>query len=51
MVAYERVSFGGGEAEAVLTDCGLVEGEEAGETTVPTETTAAPSAGLTRHNG
>jgi hypothetical protein len=52
VVAYERVSFGGGEAEAVLADCGLVEGEEgSSETSVPTETTAAPSAGLTRHNG
>jgi Cytochrome c len=52
VIAYERVSFGGGEAETVLVDCGLVEGEEAtSSTTGPTETTAAPSAGLTRHNG
>lgn len=51
VIAYERATFGGGEAEAVLTDCGLVEGEDGGETTVPTETTSAPSAGLTRQNG
>ncbi|HSJ36440.1 MAG TPA: cytochrome c, partial [Acidimicrobiia bacterium] len=55
--AYERVRIGGGNAEEVLVDCGLVEGEggeegedgaEGGEGTdgedTPTDTTAAPEA-------
>ena len=31
VVAFERIRFGGGAADTVLTDCGLVEGEGEGE--------------------
>lgn len=44
VVAYERVSFGGGDAETVLADCGLT--EAATDAGTPSETTAAPQARL-----
>lgn len=49
VVAFERVRFGGGNADAVLTDCGLVESEE-GEKAVrdEAEDTAANEEPLTR---
>jgi mono/diheme cytochrome c family protein len=48
VVAYERVRFGGGNADAVLTDCGLIQaaGGTTGSTTAG-ETTATTTAGGT----
>ncbi len=40
VVAYERVAFGGGDAESVLTDCGLVEGADTTDGTGETESTS-----------
>ncbi|MGF1668292.1 MAG: c-type cytochrome, partial [Acidimicrobiia bacterium] len=34
VVAYQRIVFGGGDAEEVLVDCGLVEGEEGSDAEV-----------------
>lgn len=49
VVAYERITFGGGDAESVMIDCGLVEAPEGGDTTPTTVISADASGGS--HNG
>lgn len=40
VVAYERITFGGGDPDTVLVDCGLVEGETTATTAPVTEARA-----------
>lgn len=57
VVAYERVAFGGGDAETVLTDCGLLAGESSPtngapvDSGAPTETTAHSPEARVGQNG